>query len=186
MRVVQTIFSSPTTHDSGLGEDNKVFCRVATIERVKKDIDLGVKEFLLFYIPDYKLKEEDNFVLVSQTAQALSKLDIKLNVDICLCAYTHDGHCCVTGDQDKTDELLLEQAVEIYNASGATIAPSDCQPNTVKNIKNKNPDIPVMSYSTKFRSSFYSGWRDVMGIKKGIVRPYQLDVSDRTGAISFK
>ena len=183
MRVVQTIFSSPTTHDSGLGDDNKVLGPIDIIERVKKDIDLGVKEFLLFYIPDYKLKEKNNFVLVSQTAKALAKLNIKLNVDICLCAYTHDGHCNVTSNQDKTDELLLEQAVEIYNASGATIAPSDCQPNTVKNIKNANSKIPVMSYSTKFRSSFYSGWRNVMGIEKGIVRPYQLDVSDRTGAI---
>ena len=183
MRVIQTLFSSPITHSSGLGDVNKVFGPVDIIERVKKDIDLCVKEFLLFYIPDYKLKEKHNFVLVSQTAKALAKLDIKLNVDICLCAYTHDGHCNVTGDQDKTDELLLEQAVEIHNASGATIAPSDCQPNTVKNIKNKNTNIPVMSYSTKFRSSFYSGWRNVMGIEKGIVRPYQLDVSDRDGAI---
>ena len=52
MRVVQTIFSSPITHSSGLGDDNKVFGPVDIIERVKKDIDLGVKEFLLFYIPD--------------------------------------------------------------------------------------------------------------------------------------
>ena len=76
MRVVQTIFSSPTTHDSGLDNDNKVFGPVDVIERVKKDIDLGVKEFLLFYIPDYKLKEKNNFVLVSQTAKALAKLNI--------------------------------------------------------------------------------------------------------------
>ena len=33
--------------------------------------------------------------------------------------------------KEKTDDLLLQSALEIYTASGATIAPSDCQDNTV-------------------------------------------------------
>ena len=181
MRLIQPIFASNSTRETGLGEDNKIFNTKEVIERVKKDIDLGVKEFLLFYIPEFKLF---NFNQVCETAASLSTLPIKLNVDVCLCSYTHDGHCCVTGDQEKTDDLLLQSAVEIYTASGATVASSDCQDNTVKNIKAVNDgQIPVMSYSTKFRSTFYSGWRNVMKIPKGIHRPYQLDVSDRFGAI---
>ena len=181
MRLIQPIFASYSTRETGLGEDNKIFNAKDVIERVKKDIDLGVKEFLLFYIPEFKLF---NFDQVCETAASLSTLPIKLNVDVCLCSYTDDGHCCVTGDQEETDDLLLQSAVEIYSASGATVAPSDCQDNTVKNIKAvKDGNIDVMSYSTKFRSTFYRGWRDVMKIPKGIHRPYQLDVSDRDKAI---
>jgi porphobilinogen synthase len=40
-----------------------------------------------------------------------------------------------------------------------------------------------MSYSAKFKSTFYKGWREAVKIKKGIVRDYQLDVHDREGAI---
>ena len=79
------------------------------------------------------------------------------------------------------DEIIvnaLDQYVRLYYLSIL-----DDSVNTVKNIKNANKEIPVMSSSTKFRSSFYSGWRNVMGIEKGIVRPYQLDVSDRDKAI---
>ena len=197
MRLIQPIFAGPRTKDTGLGEDNKIFNAWKDInERVKKDIDLGVKEFLLFYVPEFKLGEKSDgwrpgegiddhkFDQVCVVAASLSTLPIKLNVDICLCSYTQDGHCCIIGDQERTDKLLLQQAKDIYTASGATIAPSDCQDNTVKNIKSiKDGNIPVMSYSTKFRSTFYRGWRETMAIPKGIERPYQLDVSDKAGAI---
>ena len=198
MRLIQPIFAGPRTKDTGLGEDNKIFNAWKDInERVKKDIDLGVKEFLLFYVPEFKLGEKSDswrpgegiddhkFDQVCVVAASLSTLPIKLNVDICLCSYTQDGHCCIIGDQERTDKLLLQQAKDIYTASGATIAPSDCQDNTVKNIKEvKDGNIDVMSYSTKFRSTFYRSWRNAMKISKGIHRPYQLDVHDREGAIN--
>ena len=200
MRLIQPIFASYTTRETGLGDDNKIYNAWKEVnERVKKDMDLGVKEFLLFYIPEYKLGEKADthrgnegidshkFDQVCVTAASLSR-DIqpqcRLIVDVCLCSYTQDGHCCIMGDQEKTDKLLLDQAKSIFTASSATIAPSDCQDNTVKNIKaTKGGNIEVMSYSTKFRSTFYRGWRDVMKIPKGIHRPYQLDVSDRHKAI---
>ena len=201
MRLIQPIFASYSTRDTGLGEDNKIFNAWKEInERVKKDIDLGVKEFLLFYIPEFKLGEKSSshrgdehidahkFDQVCVTAASLSK-DIqphcRLIVDVCLCSYTQDGHCCIMGDQERTDKLLLDNAKSIYTASGATIAPSDCQDNTVKNIKSlKDGNIEVMSYSTKFRSTFYIGWRNAMKISKGIHRPYQLDIHDRHKAIA--
>ena len=181
MRLIQPIFASYSTRDTGLGEDNKIYNAWKEVnERVKKDMDLGVKEFLLFYIPEFKLGEESDtrrgdegidehkFDQVCVTAASLSR-DIqpenRLIVDLCLCSYTQDGHCCIMGDQERTDRLLLQTAKDIYTASGATIAPSDCQDNTVKNIKSiKDGNIEVMSYSTKFRSSFYRGWRNAMKI----------------------
>ena len=200
MRLIQPIFASYSTRDTGLGERNKIYNAWKEVnERVKKDIDLGVKEFLLFYVPEFKLGEKSDthrgdehidshkFDQVCVTAASLSR-DIqphcRLIVDVCLCSYTQDGHCCIIGDQEKTDKLLLQSAKDIYTASGATIAPSDCQDNTVKNIKSlKDGNIEVMSYSTKFRSTFYRNWRSAMKIAKGIYRPYQLDVSDRRGAL---
>ena len=117
MRLIQPIFAGPRTKDTGLGEDNKIFNAWKDInERVKKDIDLGVKEFLLFYVPEFKLGEKSDgwrpgegiddhkFDQVCVVAASLSTLPIKLNVDICLCSYTQDGHCCIIGDQDRTDK----------------------------------------------------------------------------------
>ncbi len=201
MRLIQPIFASYTTRETGLGDDNKIYNAWKEVnERVKKDMDLGVKEFLLFYIPEYKLGEKADthrgnegidshkFDQVCVTAASLSRdiqPECRLIVDVCLCSYTQDGHCCIIGDQEKTDKLLLDQAKSIFTASNATIAPSDCQDNTVKNIKaTKGGNIEVMSYSTKFRSTFYRGWRNAMKIEKGIYRPYQLDISDRQGAIN--
>ena len=202
MRLIQPIFAGPQTKETGLGEHNKIYKDWKEIgERVQKDIDLGVKEFLLFYIPKFKLGEESDtrrgkegidshkFDQVCVTAASLSLITqsqgCKLIVDVCLCPYTQDGHCNITGNQKLTDHLITQLAKDIWTASGATIAPSDCGENTVKNIKaQKNGWIEVMSYSTKFRSSFYSGWRDTLGIKPGIYRPYQLDVEDRKGALN--
>jgi len=200
MRLIQPIFASYSTRDTGLGEDNKIYNAWKEVnERVEKDMDLGVKEFLLFYIPEFKLGEksdthrgnegidEHKFDQVCVTAASLSRTiqpKCRLIVDLCLCSYTPDGHCCIIGDQEKTDKLLAQSAKDIYTASGATIAPSDCQDNTVKNIKSlKDGNIEVMSYSTKFRSTFYRNWRSAMQISKGIFRSYQLDVDDREGAI---
>jgi len=139
MRLIQPIFASYSTRETGLGEDNKIYNAWKEVnERVKKDMDLGVKEFLLFYIPEFKLGEksdthrgnegidEHKFDQVCVTAASLSR-DIqpqcRLIVDLCLCSYTQDGHCCIIGDQEKTDKLLLQSAKDIYTASGATIAP---------------------------------------------------------------
>ena len=185
MRIIQPLFAAPLPEPTGLGNSNFIFASWRGIlQRIESDIDLGISEFLLFYIPDHKLKEDHNFDEACATVARIKEKfpSIRLNVDVCLCAYTEDGHCCVTDNPQKTEELLQEQAIGFYKAGADSIAPSDCQPNTVKNIK-ENKDIHVMSYSTKFRSTFYGGWRSVMGIKKGIVRPYQLDVSDREGAI---
>ena len=49
MRLIQPIFAGVETKDTGLGKNNKIYNAWKEInERVQKDIDLGVKEFLLF------------------------------------------------------------------------------------------------------------------------------------------
>ena len=185
MRIIQPLFSARSPQPTGLGDSNFIFdARRGLHQRIETDIDLGQTEFLLFYVPDHKLKEDNNF---EQQYDAVAGVkdhfpDIRLNVDVCLCSYTEDGHCCVTGEPNKTEDLLQEQATLLQKAGADSAAPSDCQPNTVKNIK-ENLNIHVMSYSTKFRSLYYKNWRDVMGIEKGIFRSYQLDVDDREGAI---
>ena len=61
MRLIQPIFASYSTRETSLGEDNKIYNAWKEVnERVKKDIDLGVKEFLLFYIPEFKLGEKSS------------------------------------------------------------------------------------------------------------------------------
>ena len=99
-----------------------------------------------------------------------------------MCSTTEDGHCHVH-DAQHTQTLLTNYAQAVVNAGADVVAPSDCQKNTVFNIK-KVTGATVMSYSAKFRSTFYRGWREAVKIEKAIVRDYQLDVHDREGAIA--
>ena len=62
MRIIQPLFAAPLPEPTGLGNSNFIFASWRGIlQRIESDIDLGISEFLLFYIPDHKLKEDHNF-----------------------------------------------------------------------------------------------------------------------------
>ena len=90
--------------------------------------------------------------------------------DVCLCAFSHDGHCAVYNDLGKIDlELTLKHLANISlayaNAGANMIAPSDMTDTRVaaiRNILNSNHcrDVSIMSYSAKFASCMYNPFRD--------------------------
>ena len=170
---------------SVLGNDNHPWSVKGAIDTIGRDIALGVKDILVFVMPERsEMPDWDlNKRVVSEIKAAYGD-KVNLHVDICLCSTTLDGHCCYPTDAAKTDEQLFEQASVVYEAGADVLAPSDCQDNTVKNIKEHINKVDVMSYSTKFRSQFYDGFRQTIGVEKGIHRSYQLDVNDRELAIA--
>jgi len=183
MDLIQPIFVNENqTEESPLGENNKLYNISDIHDRIKKDIDLGINKFLLFCVPLEKDTDPKWQWQGEVVHEIKNKHDINLHVDICLCSTMPDGHCNVTDDPKKTEQLLQEQASVVSVAGADVLAPSDCQPNTVVNMK-QYIDKPVMSYSAKFRSVFYHGWRDAVNIDAGIVRDYQLNPRESNEAI---
>lgn len=147
----------------------------------------GLKCVLLFgVIQDDKLKDENGSYADNPNScviRAISKLkvwypDLLIACDVCLCAYTSHGHCGVfnKGSSHPTLDncLNLEKSVARiaqvaygYAKAGAHIvAPSDMMDGRIDAIKqllaknNMLNAVGVMSYSTKFSSSFYGPFRD--------------------------
>ena len=98
MELIQPIFvnQSGSTREAGLGIANSSYSQTDIIERIQKDVDLGIDSFLLFITPDTKtwLPTWDF------QAEVVNKIKnkfptIQLIVDVCLCSTLPDGHCRV-------------------------------------------------------------------------------------------
>mmetsp|Transcript_49725 Transcript_49725/g.127903 ORF Transcript_49725/g.127903 Transcript_49725/m.127903 type:complete len:235 (+) Transcript_49725:379-1083(+) len=103
--------------------------------------------------------------------------------DVCVCPFTTNGHCGIFRTVEGKDEkgevawtdividrelsltALTNMAVECARAGAHCIAPSDMMDNRIEAIKKGLAQegfshVPVMSYSSKFASSFYGPFRD--------------------------
>lgn len=94
-----------------------------------------------------------------------------LIADVCLCAYTNHGHCGFLNSSGFIDNgPSIEQIAKValhYAQNGAHIvAPSDMMDGRIQAIKRLlfehklNFRCSVMSYSSKYCSSFYGPFRD--------------------------
>ncbi len=180
----------------GLG-DNRSWSLSNILKTIEKDLKKGIFNFLLFIVPSSKQKSPEDFSYHFEVIQNIKKQfgrDIVLLVDTCLCSLTIDGHCGVT-HQKKIDlsktHYSLGLAANTYLEAGADIiAPSDMMKNTTKYLRkifNQNyfSNIPIMSYSSKFKSNFYGPFRGAAkSTPKGFDRSsYQLPIQDRKKAI---
>ncbi len=99
------------------------------------------------------------------------KSELVVFTDVCLCQYTTHGHCGVLTkqgiDNDRTLRLLAKTAVSHARAGADFVAPSSMMDGQVKTIRDALDasgfkDVGIMSYSTKFASSFYGPFREVV------------------------
>jgi len=117
--------------------------------------------------------------------------------DLCFCEYTDHGHCGVldpvleTVDNDITLDNLSKQAVIHAKAGADMIAPSGMMDGMIQAIRGGLDsagfeNIPIMSYSTKFASSYYGPFRDVAESSPsfGDRRSYQMNPANRREAIA--
>ncbi|XNM64058.1 porphobilinogen synthase [Escherichia coli] len=100
--------------------------------------------------------------------------------DTCFCEYTSHGHCGVLCDHGVDNDLTLanlgKQAVVAAAAGADFIAPSAAMDGQVQAIRQALDaagftDTAIMSYSTKFASSFYGPFREAAGTAKGDLNP---------------
>ncbi|MGN0632436.1 MAG: porphobilinogen synthase [Oscillospiraceae bacterium] len=114
--------------------------------------------------------------------------------DVCLCEYTSHGHCGVICgcevDNDRTLPLLSKMAVSLAKAGADIIAPSDMMDGRVAAIRasldeNGFVNVPIMSYSAKFASAYYSPFREAAGSAPGFGdrKSYQMDPANGREAL---
>lgn len=180
----------------GMG-NNYSWSQSAIIKGIESDLKKGIKKFLLFIVPKEKQKLPENFSYHYEIIRNLKKefhKDITLLVDTCLCSITPDGHCGISHER-KIDlnqtHYALGLAANTYLEAGADIiAPSDMMKNTTRYLRkifqdNNFSNAQIMSYSTKFKSSFYGPFRNAANSSpKGFDRSsYQLPVNHRKKAL---
>ena len=110
-------------------------------------------------------------------------------VDVCLCEYTSHGHCgVICGNEilnDETLPLLAKMSVSLAQAGADIIAPSDMMDGRIGYIRdaldeNGFKNTPIMAYSAKFASGYYSPFRDAADSAPsfGDRKTYQMDFAN--------
>ena len=149
-----------------------------SIDKLKEElediINLGIRGVLLFGIP--KNKDEigsssfdENGIIQNAVKYIKSNFPNLLVVtDVCMCEYTSHGHCGILSennvDNDSTLEYISKIALSHVQAGSDIVAPSDCMDGhvyAIRNILDKNGyyNTPIMSYSVKYASCYYSPFR---------------------------
>lgn len=168
------------------------------LAQVTADLEAGVDQFIIFFVPEKKADKNFNNTYAEKVLAKLHQSfgnDAFFWVDTCLCSKTKSGHCCIFSEQGEIDfeathEALSSFAVSCAQAGAQGIAPSDMIDGRVQALrtaldKSGKTMTPIMSYSTKFSSSFYGPFRDAADSAPqfGDRKQYQLDVRNRSGAI---
>lgn len=149
-----------------------------SIDKLKEELDeiveLDIRGILLFGIP--KNKDEigsssfdENGIIQNAVKYIKSNFPNLLVVtDVCMCEYTSHGHCGIlcgsNVDNDSTLEYIAKIALSHVQAGSDIVAPSDCMDGhvyAIRNILDKNGyyNTPIMSYSVKYASCYYSPFR---------------------------
>jgi len=159
---------------------------------------LGLGGLLLFGLPDTKDEQatgawaDDGIVQQGLRAFKNSPAAAKLVLiaDVCLCEYTSHGHCGIvkkTGDSYEVDndsslDLLARTAASLARAGADVVAPSDMMDGRVAAIRAALDKIqltstPILSYASKFASSFYGPFREAADSAPqfGDRKTYQMD-----------
>lgn len=160
----------------------------------------GISGILIFGVPkhkdEYATEAYNDNGITQQAVRYIKKNYPSLIIiaDVCLCEYTSHGHCgVVCGEKilnDETLPLLSKMAVSLAKAGADIIAPSDMMDGRVSAIRNALDengfiDTPILSYSAKFASAYYSPFRDAAESTPefGDRKTYQMDYANGREAL---
>ena len=183
--------SMPTVYQYSIDRLEEILPQIA---------DSGISGLLIFGIPahkDARGTEAYNDDGITQRAIRYIKAhypDMIVIADVCLCEYTDHGHCgLVCGCKilnDETLPLLSAMSVSLAKAGADIIAPSDMMDGRVAAIRkaldeNGFTDTPIMAYSAKFASGYYSPFRDAAHSAPGFGdrKTYQMDPANGREAL---
>lgn len=169
-------------------------------EELDRIHESGVNSILIFGIPEKK-DETGSQAYAEQGITQCAIRHIKSRypemlviADVCLCEYTSHGHCGLIHDgiilNDETLPLLCKMSVSLCKAGADIIAPSDMMDGRIEAIRkaldeNDFVNVPIMSYSAKYASGFYSPFRDAAHSAPcfGDRKSYQMDYANGKEAL---
>ncbi len=139
--------------------------------------------------------DSDN--LINQATRTIKAAvpDMGVITDVALDPFTSHGHDGILRDgvivNDETVAQIAEAAVLQAQAGADIIAPSDMMDGRIGAIRDALDaggfaDVGIMSYATKFASSFYGPYREAIGTQgllKGDKRTYYLDPANTEEAV---
>lgn len=163
-------------------------------------LELGIKSVLLFGIPNFKDEVGSSGYaldgIVQKATRAIKQKfpEMLVITDVCLCEYTSHGHCGVIENNyvvnDKSLELLSEQALTHAQSGADIVAPSDMMDGRISAIRQKLDangfqDTPIMAYSAKYSSAFYGPFREAAesAPQFGDRKSYQMDFGNSDEAM---
>ncbi len=174
------------------------------LKECKEVQELGIRAIMLFGVLESSKKDScgsdalDEEGLIARSISAIKKEvpNLVLICDLCFCEYTDHGHCGIIDtktksvDNDATLEISAKQALIMARAGADMIAPSGMMDGIIETLRkaldsNGFENLPIMAYSTKFASSFYGPFRDVVDSAPsyGDRKSYQMDFKNAEEAL---
>ena len=163
-------------------------------------MELGIPAVILFGVPVYKdamaSSGFDPKEAVQRGVAALKEKcpDLAVITDVCLCAYTSDGHCGLVKEgeiaNDPTLQVLSQVALSHARAGADIVAPSDMMDGRVGAIRQALDNegfenTGILSYAVKYASAFYGPFRDAADSTPsfGDRRTHQMDPANSREAV---
>jgi len=164
-------------------------------------VKMGMNKFLLFGTGEEKSADAQtawhDHGVVQDALRAMRKAfgnQVYLVTDVCLCAYTDHGHCGLLSGQDILNDESLEplskMALSHVQAGADMVAPSDMMDGRIAALRqrldnNGFQQVPIMSYSVKYASSYYGPFRDAADSSPsfGDRKTYQMDFRNSREAL---
>ena len=171
---------------------------------VENILNAGVNSIAVFPIIDNDKKDSVGSEAIKQgnfISSSIKKIkdrfpEIVLIADVALDPYTDHGHDGILEDNkvinDKTIDILVNQALLLADAGADMIAPSDMMDGRIgairKALEKENfKDTILLSYAAKYNSKFYGPFRDAVNsaasLGKSSKSSYQMDVRNKNEAI---
>jgi porphobilinogen synthase len=173
------------------------------VEAMEPVVAMGVGGILVFGVIEVGSKDEggkaaiDPKGVVAQTVRLVRRRfpGLVIFTDVCLCGYTNHGHCGLLDSKGMVDNdvtvTMLGRVAVVHGEAGVTgVAPSAMMDGQVQGIRQaldgaELDEVLIMSYSTKFASSFYGPFRQAAGSNpaQGDRRGYQASFADPRRAL---
>jgi porphobilinogen synthase len=176
-----------------------------SVDRVTEELDeivaLGIPSVLLFGLTDEKDAHASWSTNPEGAVQRAIRLikskypDLVVFTDVCVCAYTHHGHCGILTEEGEIEndlslELLQKMALSHAEAGADFVAPSammDGQVGAIREVLDAHnfSNVGIMGYSAKYYSECYGPFRDAANSapKSGNRSSYQMEPGNRKEAI---
>ena len=173
------------------------------IKAAEEAAALNIPAIALFPNTDPSLRDESASEavnpgnLVCRAVRAIKQAvpEIGIVCDVALDPYTSHGHDgLLVGDEidnDRTVEILIQQALVQAEAGCDILAPSDMMDGRIGAIRaaleaNGFPNTQLLAYAAKYASAFYGPFRDAVGSAgrlKGDKLSYQMDPANGDEAL---